>query len=38
MEEEGTAPTNFKLDRTRMIDKNFALRKNSPEEYEKVLI
>lgn len=34
----GTGPNNFKLERTRMINKNLTMRKNSPEEYEKVLM
>jgi len=38
IEEVETEPNNFKVERTRMINRNFTLRKNSPEEYEKVLI
>lgn len=38
IEDVGMGPSSFKLDRTRIINKNLALRKNSPEEYEKVLI
>lgn len=38
IEDVGTGPNNFKVQRTRITNKSLLLSKNSPEEYEKVLI
>ena len=38
IEDTGIGPNNFSLDKTRIINRNLALRRNSPEEYENVLM
>ena len=38
IEDIDVGPSNFKLERTKIMNKNLTLRKNSPEEYEKVLM
>jgi hypothetical protein len=38
IEDTGIGPNNLRLDITRMMNRNLVFRRNSPEEYEKVLM
>ena len=38
LEDTGIGPSNFNLDKARTINRNLTLRRNSPEEYENVLM
>jgi len=38
IEDTGIGPNIFRQEKTKIINKNLMLRRNSPEEYEKVLI